>query len=86
MFASYSSFFGVTLKDFHDLFLNVHSLDELIGAFVVVVSQFAAWYIFQSKINPEGDPLLGTYVMFCAILYHLYNLKNVKTPMEECYF
>ena len=27
-----------------------------------------------------------SYVMFCAIWYHLYNLKNVKTPMVECYF
>ena len=24
------------------------------------------------------------YVMRCAIWYHLYNIKNVKTPMEEC--
>ena len=24
--------------------------------------------------------------MRCAIWYHLYNLKNVKTPMKECYF
>ena len=24
--------------------------------------------------------------MRCAIWYHLYNLKNVKAPMEECYF
>ena len=24
--------------------------------------------------------------MPCAIWNHLYNLKNVKTPMEECYF
>ena len=22
----------------------------------------------------------------CVIWYHLYNLDNVKTPMEECYF
>ena len=22
----------------------------------------------------------------CAIRYHLYNLKNMKTTMEECYF
>ena len=26
------------------------------------------------------------YLMLCAIWYHLYNLKNVETPMEECYF
>ena len=26
------------------------------------------------------------YVMLSAIWYHLYNLKNWKTPMEECYF
>ena len=26
------------------------------------------------------------YVMSCSICYHLYNLKNVKAPMEECYF
>ena len=26
------------------------------------------------------------YVMFRAIWYYLYNLKNVKTSMEECYF
>ena len=25
------------------------------------------------------------YVMFCAIWYHLYNFKNMKTPMNECY-
>ena len=25
-----------------------------------------------------------TNVMHCAIWYHMYNLKNVKTPMEEC--
>ena len=30
--------------------------------------------------------ILQTYVMRCAIWYHLHNLKNVKTPMEECYF
>ena len=25
-----------------------------------------------------------TYVVRCAIWYHLCNLKNVKTPIEEC--
>ena len=29
---------------------------------------------------------LKNNVMRYAIWYHLYNLKNVKTPMEECYF
>ena len=24
------------------------------------------------------------YMVLCTIFYHLYNLKNVKTPMEEC--
>ena len=24
------------------------------------------------------------FVMLCAIWYHLYNLKTLKTPMEEC--
>ena len=24
--------------------------------------------------------------MLCAIWHHLNNLKNMKTPMEECYF
>ena len=24
--------------------------------------------------------------MFCASCYHLYNLKNVKTPIEEYFF
>ena len=24
--------------------------------------------------------------MRCTLWYHLHNLKNVKTPMEECYF
>ena len=27
-----------------------------------------------------------TFVMFCAICYHLYNLKTWKTLMEECHF
>ena len=26
------------------------------------------------------------YVMHCAIWYHLYNLKHLKTPMEDGYF
>ena len=25
------------------------------------------------------------YETLCAIRYHLHNLKNVKTAMEECY-
>ena len=24
--------------------------------------------------------------MLCTIWDHLYNLRNIKTPMEECYF
>ena len=27
-----------------------------------------------------------SYMMLCAIRYHLCNLKNVKTPREECFF
>ena len=27
-----------------------------------------------------------TFAMFCAICYHLYNLKTWKTLMEECHF
>ena len=26
------------------------------------------------------------FVVSCVVWYDLYNLKNVKTPMEECYF
>ena len=33
--------------------------------------------------NPKYFPL-GSYEMRCTIWYHLYNLKNGKTPMEEC--
>ena len=28
--------------------------------------------------------MFKVYQVFCAIWYHLYNLKNVKTPMDEC--
>ena len=30
--------------------------------------------------------MFKVYQVFCAIWYHLYNLKNVKTPMDECLF
>ena len=38
----------------------------------------------QSKYLAALD--LKSIVMRCAIWYYLHNLKNVKTPMEECYF
>ena len=38
----------------------------------------------QSQI-PECV-ILQTYVIRSAIWYHLYNFKNVKTPIEGCYF
>ena len=38
----------------------------------------------QSKCLVALD--LKSIVMRCAIWYYLYKLKNVKTPMEECYF
>ena len=31
--------------------------------------------------NPNSQ-----YEMRCAIWCHFYNLKNMKTPMDECYF
>ena len=33
-----------------------------------------------------GKSLQELYLMRCTIRYHLYNLKNLKTPLEECYF
>ena len=40
----------------------------------------------SQKSKDVHDIKWTQYVMCCAIWYHLHNLKNVKTPMEECYF
>ena len=39
----------------------------------------SGYYIRLGKLNT------GTYVMFCAIWKHLYNLKTWKAAMDECY-
>ena len=46
------------------------------------------WPSFGNKIKKNGQRGFKVWVKanYSAIWYHLYNLKNVKTPMEECYF
>ena len=34
----------------------------------------------------ESSTKLFLHEFYDAILYHLYNLKNVKTPKEKCYY
>ena len=49
------------------------------------------WGMDWSKINVRRIfwleaiviPFWEVYVMLCTILYHLYNLKNMKTPIGE---
>ena len=36
--------------------------------------------------STHGGYTISFYVMRSTIFYHLYNSKNVKTTMEECYF
>ena len=57
--------------------------------YVVWIFMFPFYLLISGLILPfqvQNVKLLSasTFVILCAICYHLNNLKNVKTPVEEC--
>ena len=42
--------------------------------------------IFQELVLFTLQNCKQSLLMLCVIWYHLYNFKDVKAPMEECYF
>ena len=62
-------------------------LDWFASAFRIIYLYFCWWKSISSIcVFSSCKIYLGIYETHCVIWYHLYKLKNVKTPMEECYF
>ena len=57
-----------------------------------IIRQLSCWfnmYIRTKKIIAKTsimDPWINSECDVYVTWFHLYNFKNVKTPMEECYF